>query len=361
MALLEEDSGNFEHLQGQINPVEASSESSPLLGHISEPYSSILTTVTNSENEDGTGQTSPAPSQDSTAATISLLLIGLFVANADSSLVLATNSAISSSFSQLQSASWLTTSYVMATCAAQPIVGKLSDIFGRKNVLIVSYGLFAIGSGLCGVGQSMWQVIAGRSIAGLGGAGMTVIVAVLITDLVPMIEVAPWRSYVNVVATTGRMVGGPLGGWLADLIGWRWSFLGQVPLTIVALLLVVWKLKKNIGLPGGEPVKANRKVVSKIGRIDFIGAGLLSTAIISFLFAVDSLAEHESGQNIKLVVVAPAFLTLIVTFFVVETKYVREPIFPPKLILRRDVATTYLINTFQSGAQMAVNSLPTDP
>jgi MFS family permease len=173
--------------------------------------------------------------------------------------------------------------------------------------------------------------------------------------------VAPWRSYVNVVATTGRMVGGPLGGWLADLIGWRWSFLGQVPLTIVALLLVVWKLKKNIGLPGGEPVKANRKVVSKIGRIDFIGAGLLSTAIISFLFAVDSLAEHESRQNIKLVVVAPAFLTLIVTFFVVETKYVREPIFPPKLILRRDVATTYLINTFQSGAQMAVNSLPTDP
>ncbi len=150
------------------------------------------------------------------------------IANASKDVtILATNTAISSSFSRLQSASWLTTSYVMATCAAQPIVGKLSDIFRRKNVLLVSYALFAIGSGLCGMGQSMLHVIAGRSIAGLGGAGMTVIVAILITDIVPLIEVASWRSYVNIVATTGRMVGGPLGSWLADLIGWRWSFLGK--------------------------------------------------------------------------------------------------------------------------------------
>jgi MFS family permease len=68
----------------------------------------------------------------------------------------------------------------------------------------------------------MWQVIAGRAIAGMGGAWMSVVVAVLITDLVPLTEVASWRSYVNIVATTGRMVGSPLGGLLADLIGWRY-------------------------------------------------------------------------------------------------------------------------------------------
>ena len=131
--------------------------------------------------------------------------------------------------------------------------------------------------------------------------------------------------------------------------------MGQVPLTILALLLVVWKFNKNIGLPDDEAVKVNGEVVSKIGRIDFIGATLLSTATVSFLFAVDFLAEHESGQTVKLLVVASAFLTLIVTFFTVEAKYIREPIFPPKLILRRDVATTYLTNIFQSAAQMAVS------
>jgi MFS family permease len=360
MAFLEDVRENLGHPREGINSTEAlesSSESSPLLGQNGEQYTSTATTLTGTGDEDGPRDSSPGPPKANAAATISLLLIGVFVANVDSSLVLATNSAISSSFSQLRSASWLTTSYVMATCAAQPIVGKLSDIFGRKNVLLVSYSLFAIGSGLCDLGQSMWQVIVGRAIAGLGGAGMTVIVAVLITDLVPMIEVAPWRSYVNVVATTGRMVGGPLGGWLADLIGWRWSFLGQVPLTIFASLLIVWKFKNTIGLPDGELVTANRKEISKIRRIDFIGAALLSTAIISFLFSVDFLAEHESGQTPKLIVTTSGFFILILTFIVVEVKYIKEPIFPPKLVLRRDVATTYLINIFQSAAQMAVNTL----
>ncbi|KAF8867335.1 MFS general substrate transporter [Acephala macrosclerotiorum] len=330
---------------------EPPSETSLLLRHDSDPDISTESTLSGTEDEDGVKNTSPVSRKD-TAATISLLLVGVFVANVDSSLVLATNSAISSSFSQLQSASWLTTSYVMATCAAQPIVGKLSDIFGRKNVLLVSYVLFAIGSGFCGTGQTMWQVIAGRSIAGLGGAGMTVIVAVVITDMVPVIEVAAWRSYVNVVATTGRMTGGPLGGWLADLIGWRWSFLGQVPLTIMAALLVAWKFKKNVGVP--EVVMVDGQVPSKISRIDFIGAALLSTGIASFLFAVDFLAEHESEQNVKLVVSSSLFIVLIVAFLVVEANYVKEPIFPPKLMLRRDVATTYLINIFQSAAQMAI-------
>jgi len=221
MADLEDvDPENAVHNRELIQSQEVVSETSPLLTPTSpinakhDEDGSITKGATLLANETGKASTSPT----GTAATISLLLIGVFVANADGSLVLATNSAISSSFSALRSASWLTSSYVMANCAAQPIVGKLSDIFGRKAVLLVCYGLFALGTSLCGFGQTMWQVIVGRSIAGLGGAGMGVIVAIVITDLVPMRDVASWRSYVNVVATTGRMAGAPLGGWLADLV-----------------------------------------------------------------------------------------------------------------------------------------------
>lgn len=103
------------------------------------------------------------------------------MSSADVCLVLATYGTISSEFGALADASWLTTTYSLATCAAQPVTGKLSDIYGRKGVLLTSYVLFALGSVVCGIGQSMWQVIAGRIIAGLGAAGMTVIVAVLIT------------------------------------------------------------------------------------------------------------------------------------------------------------------------------------
>lgn len=344
--------------QDHFREVQIPSESSRLLGNDNKSYLSTETGSSSSdvENHNEIESDTPLsrPASKGAAATISLLLIGVFVANVDSSLVLATNSAIASSFTQLQSASWLTTSYVMANCAVQPIVGKFSDIFGRKTVLLVCYSLFALGSGLCGLGQSMWQVIAGRSIAGLGGAGMSVIVAVVITDLVPMREVASWRSYVNVVATTGRMVGGPLGGFLADLVGWRLSFLGQVPLIVAGALLIAWKFKSDGGSIREDLIKPNGKPPSKIRRIDFLGAALLSSAIISFLFAVDAFADHASEQRTKLALICSAFVVLILSFLVVEAKHAREPIFPPKLILKRDVATTYTITLFQSAAQLAM-------
>jgi hypothetical protein len=114
------------------------------------------------------------------------------------------------------------------------------------------------------------------------------------------------------------------------------------------------------GLPDSELVTANRKEISTIRRIDFIGVALLSTAIVSFLFSVDFLAEQEWGQTPKLIMTTSSFFILILTFIIVEAKYIRVPIPPPpppKLVLRRDVATTYLINIFQSAAQMKVNTL----
>jgi MFS family permease len=110
--------------------------------------------------------------------------------------------------------------------AMQPIYGKMSDIYGRKSLLLVVYVVFATGSVIVGVAQSMSNVILGRVISGLGASGMTAFVSILITDLVPLRDVATWRSHVNIAATTGRSIGGPLGGFLAGTVGWRWSVMG---------------------------------------------------------------------------------------------------------------------------------------
>ena len=77
----------------------------------------------------------------------------------------------------------------------------------------------------------MAEVIFGRILSGSVGAGMTVLVSILLTDIISVREVAAWRAYVNVAATTGRSLGGPLGGWLADLVGWRW-YVSSVPHSI---------------------------------------------------------------------------------------------------------------------------------
>lgn len=151
-----------------------------------------------------------------------MLLIGVFMSQADATLVLATYGTISSEFNDLESGSWLISAYVLAQSCAQPLYGKLSDIYGRKACLQASYVLFALGTLGVGLGQSMGQVIASRAVQGAGGAGMVCLVSILITDLVPMHEVATLRSYVNVVQTVGRSCGGAVGGYLAQVLGWRW-------------------------------------------------------------------------------------------------------------------------------------------
>jgi MFS family permease len=105
------------------------------------------------------------------------MLLGVFVANADVSLVIASSQHIASEFQQLSHASWLVTSYGLAQSASQPLYGKLSDTFGRKSNLITAYILFTGGIFLCGSGQVYWQLLLGRVISGIGGAGMTAIVS----------------------------------------------------------------------------------------------------------------------------------------------------------------------------------------
>lgn len=154
-------------------------------------------------------------------ATLSVLLLGVFISQTDHSFVLATYGVVSSEFDDLGAGSWLISSYILASCVAQPLYGKMSDIYGRKLCLQTSYVLFSIGTAVSGLGQNMGQVIAGRAIQGAGGAGMVSMVSIIITDLVPLNEVASLWSYVNILQTTGRSAGGFLGGLLTQTLGWR--------------------------------------------------------------------------------------------------------------------------------------------
>ncbi|KIW25980.1 uncharacterized protein PV07_09113 [Cladophialophora immunda] len=277
-------------------------------------------------------------------------LLGVFVANLDGSLIIASSQQIASEFNALSSASWLVTSFVLALCASQPLYGKLSDIFGRRSNLSVAYIFFAAGCFLCGIGREYWHVVAGRAISGIGGAGMTALVSIIIADVVPVREVASWRSYVNVAATTGRAVGGPLGGWLCDTIGWRWCFYGQVPPTILGLLLILWKLPtrtRKTAKPGEEA-----SFRQKLARVDVIGAVTLIVTIISFLLALEFLNEDLPLAH----AVAPTvlFLAFMVLFYIVESRWAKEPILPIELLTSRATLTAYLLAGLQMTAQFSL-------
>lgn len=113
-------------------------------------------------------------------------------------------------------------SYFLTLTSCQPLYGKLSDIFGRKECLLFAYLVFGLGCLGCGLAQSMTQLCVARGVAGVGGGGMTAVVSILVSDIVPLRDRGVWQGYINVIYAAGTATGAPLGGVLADSIGWRW-------------------------------------------------------------------------------------------------------------------------------------------
>ena len=316
---------------------------------------------------DSLEQTEPSVrAEDDSARTtaivgsILVLYFGVWIASVDTTMVITIYNTISSDLGQFQDAMWVVTAYQLGLAPAQPLYGKLSDIFGHKAMFTIAYTLFGIGCIFCGLGSTLFQFAAGRVVAGVGGAGMRSLVSSLIVHLVPLRDVAIWRSGMYVAATTGRSIGAPLGGILTDSIGWRGSFMYQAPFVLLALVLVWWKLpaefEHNIIARENTISKSHRQeTMSKLRRIDFLGAFLLATSIVAFLLVLNFASK-------KLTISDPSVLGFILLwifssllFLLVEAKYVSEPIFPLRLLLERDVLTAYLIIGLLIAGHMSVS------
>ncbi|KAF1849201.1 MFS general substrate transporter [Cucurbitaria berberidis CBS 394.84] len=295
---------------------------------------------------DSTSSTTPSTATVSVGRIVCVLLVGTFISNADSSLLLATHPIIASEFNALHDSSWLLTSFALAQASTQPLYGKLSDIYGRKSMLLLAYALFAFGCGLVGIGGSMSTLILGRVISGAGSSGMTALVSVLITDLAPLRDVASWRAYINVVATTGRSIGGPLGGWLADSVGWRWSFLGQVPLAGIAILLVAITLP-----PRPHHHLDDGSARSKLARIDFIGAILMTLSILALLIPLEVGGDRVPWSSPIIMVLLIGSAVFGALFLATEAWIAKEPMLPLSLLRQRDVVVSFFVMFFQSAAQ----------
>ncbi|ERT03127.1 hypothetical protein HMPREF1624_01432 [Sporothrix schenckii ATCC 58251] len=301
--------------------------------------------------------TGPPKGAASNAATILrvvlVLMIGVVVSNADGSLMLATHPVIASEFNDLESSSWLFGGFILASAATQTMYGKLSDIYGRKNLILASYIIFGLG---CGIGQSMFQVILGRVISGIGGAGMTALVSILISDLLPIREVATWRAYINVAATTGRSLGGPVGGWLADVIGWRWSFIGQVPFMLVATVLCQIYLPSNSrNLKGGKHVATDNSVSNRdrLKRVDFLGSLLLALTLLAFLLPMEIGGSKVAWTSPIVPSLFAASVVLFVLFIRTEQRAV-DPVVPLGIFHIRDANLSIFIQMAQLSAQLGL-------
>jgi predicted MFS family arabinose efflux permease len=230
------------------------------------------------------------------------------------------------------------------------LYGKLSDIFGRKPCLLFGYFVFGLGCLFCGLAQNMGQLIAARAFSGIGGGGMTTVVSILLSDTVPLRERGKWQGYVNIIYATGASTGAPLGGILADSIGWRWAFLIQAPLCLAAFISVSLVLK----LPKVE----SSHWKTQLKRIDFLGAAILIAAVFTLLLGLDRGSNVSWSSKTALISLGVS-LPLFIIFILVEMKVAREPFAPGHIIFHRSLFACYLCNFFSfSGWLAALFYLP---
>lgn len=291
---------------------------------------------------------------------IAMLYVGVWLASVDTTMVVATYNTISSDFGSFQDAMWILAAYHLGLLPAQPLYGKLSDIFGHKGVLTMAYIFFGIGCIVCGLGNSVLPFAIGRIIGGVGGAGMRSLVSSLIVQLVPLRDVAVWRSWMYVMATFGRGVGAPLGGLLADSIGWRGSFLCQAPLTLIVLALVWWKLPSEFEHDAFARENSTMEVtghptLSKLRRIDFPGAFLIAISMVALLLALNFASKRLELFDPLVIGLILLWISSSFLFLLLEARYASEPIIPMRLLLERDVLTAYLIIGFLMAGSMSVS------
>ncbi|MCJ1230374.1 hypothetical protein MMC12_007047 [Toensbergia leucococca] len=274
-------------------------------------------------------------------------IIGVFLVNADTSLVVATYPTIASEFRNLPEGPWMLTGYTLGFSVALPAYGATSDALGRKLPLLVAYCLFSLGCVLSGTAASLQQIIVGRFISGLGAAGVTTLVAVVITDIAPLSKVAVLRSYVNIAAVIGRATGGPIGGLLIDRIGWRWPFFAELSVVLVCFVLAV-----SQSLPKPEFLEGGRKK----RELDLLGLLMLAVMLSSLLLLVDLGGRGTAMGSPTMISLLVLFAFSAVCLGLVEVFWAKQPMLSPSLLRKAGLASCYLLQALLLCAQFSIVS-----
>jgi EmrB/QacA subfamily drug resistance transporter len=267
-------------------------------------------------------------------SVITALMLTLLLEALDQTIVGTAMPRIIEALHGLDRYSWVVTAYILATMTMIPIVGKLSDQFGRKWFLLSGTVLFLLGSILAGASQSMDQLIIFRAVQGLGSGIGIALIATVMADLFPPDQRAKWSGLFGLVYGVSNLFGPTIGGWLAEhgpLLGnlvtestrWRWVFYINLPVGLIAVVALL------IFLPANLSVRTSAwNGWESVCRIDFLGAILCAAATICLLLGLTWGGEQLSAwTSPKVLTMLVAGILLLVLFLFAERK-AHEPILP---------------------------------
>jgi len=271
------------------------------------------------------------------------VMTGMFIAALEATVVGTAMPTVIATLQGLNHYSWVFSAYLVTSTVTVPVWGKLSDLYGRRLLYQIGIGVFLLGTLLSGLSTTMTQLIIFRAIQGLGAGALVPLGMTIIGDTFTLQERAKMQAYFSGVWGFASVIGPVIGGFITDQISWRWVFFVNLPIGVVAALIIGIALK--------EPKRERRP------KIDYLGALLLMTAISLLMLA---MVEGGSGGlfNSQNILIFAAAALLMGAFVFVENR-AADPIIPFDLFRNKTVSIA-VVAGFLGGVAMfgAISFIP---
>ncbi|KAJ1915736.1 hypothetical protein H4219_004153 [Mycoemilia scoparia] len=245
------------------------------------------------------------------------LVLSVFLAAMDQTIVAVVLPNIGAQFDALSNTAWLGTAYLITITALQPLYGKLSDIFGRLQVLLFALGIFLVGSALCATAQSMIWLIISRGVTGIGGSGIFALSIIILSDITTIKNRGRYISCISFAWTIASVIGPLLGGVFADKVTWRWCFYINLPIGAVTVIISLLFLRV-------PTQKSSWK--EKLKRIDFLGSLIIVAGLVVLLLALSWGGKEYPWNSAVIISLLVVGLVLLIAFVLVEAYIPPEPI-----------------------------------
>ncbi|KAF1839368.1 MFS general substrate transporter [Decorospora gaudefroyi] len=279
------------------------------------------------------------------------ILIGYFVAMFDSTLMASSHPVITSYFHASNSASWLSTAFLLTSTSLQPLMGRLSDTFGRRPLYLAGLVFLAATTAWCALAQSIGSFIAARAFCGMGAAGVLSMGNIMTNDLVSIEVRGTYQAYVNLFYGGGSACGAAFGGFLCDKLGWRMTFAVQIPILLVLLLNAIFTTPSSLG-----PNLARRSglgVRDAMKGFDIAGSFLL-TISVAFLVLGLNLGGNVYPWKHWIIITSLVISLLTGSILIRVESRATRPVMPLPMLFSRPRGNIVFNNFF---AQIGMNTI----
>lgn len=276
----------------------------------------------------------PAYTHQQILRVITGIMLCIFLASLDQTVIIPAVPAMAAELNAFGHLSWIVTAYLLTSTAATPIIGKLSDIWGRRALLLPGLALFILASMGCGFAQSLPQLVIARAVQGVGGAALMSMAQAAIADVVAPRERGRYQGYMASMWGVSSIAGPIVGGWVTDHLSWRWIFWANLPIGLVAMYLCNRALRMIRRQP--------RKV-----QIDYVGSALLVAGVTALLLMLSWGGVELPWASPEVVAMGLVGIAALAALFWQERR-APEPILPPRLFGNSTFLRGVLIAFFTS-------------